>query len=418
MFIFGAMMIAQTPEKDMKKAGKLLGSYNLDPTNKKDKLAEAKTLIDEAMASEDLAASNKGWVTKGRIYNEIALNEAAQLALKAEGAEVTDAGMIGLEAFQKGLENAIKKYEKKDALKGMAELANTLNTLGFSLYQNSDFANAFSYFDGVLQVNKLLKQNDMKPILKDDKSVQDQMYIAGVAAMSAGNMEGTKRYFSILKDKGVADKPAIFEGLYAAYKDEDPEKAVGFLEAGRKQFPDNSSLLFQEINHYLNAGELSSLIEKLEAAAKLEPENASIMTTLGNVYDQQYQAALEEGDEAKTTELFDKAFASYEKALAISPEDFSATYSLGALYYNKAASVSAEVNKLADDYSKEGTAKYEAAKEKMNGLFVEALPYFQKAENLEPADKNTLIALKEIHARQNNFEKSNEYKAKIEALGN
>ena len=38
------LAFAQTPEKDMKKAGKLLGSYNLDPANRADKLDEAKTL--------------------------------------------------------------------------------------------------------------------------------------------------------------------------------------------------------------------------------------------------------------------------------------------------------------------------------------------------------------------------------------
>ena len=61
---------AQTPEKDMKKAGKLLGSYNLDPANRGDKLDEAKTLIDAAMATEEMSASSRGWNTKGDIYTQ------------------------------------------------------------------------------------------------------------------------------------------------------------------------------------------------------------------------------------------------------------------------------------------------------------------------------------------------------------
>jgi hypothetical protein len=76
------------------------------------------------------------------------------------------------------------------------------------------------------------------------------------------------------------------------------------------------------------------------------------------------------------------------------------------------------VNLLADDYSKAGTAKYEAKKAEMNELFNLALPWFQKAETLQSNDVNTMIALKEIFARMNNFEKSNEYKAKIEAAKN
>ena len=330
--------------------------------------------------------------------------------------KVADNALVSYAAFSKALEHSIKKYNKKDALKGMAEVSNAMNNLGFNLYQKGDFARAYEHFDGVLQVNKMLKQNDMKPILKDQQSVNDQMYIAGVAAMSAGINDGTKRYFSILKDQNF-DKPVIYEGLYRAYSEEDPDKAVGFLAEGREKFPDNTNLLFQEINHYLNAGEVESLIDKLKIAVTKEPDNASIWTTLGNVYDQQYQKALEGDDEAKINELFDEAFNSYGKALELAPDDFSALYSLGALYYNKAAAVSKEVNVLAEDYSKEGTQKYEAAKAKMTDLFNQALPYFQKAEAQNGTDKNTLIALKEIYARQNDFEKTNAYKAKIEALG-
>ena len=52
----------------------------------------------------------------------------------------------------------------------------------------------------------------------------------------------------------------------------------------------------------------------------------------------------------------------------------------------------------------------------MDGLFEQALPYFQKAETRDGNDMNTLIALKEIYARLNDLEKSNGYKARIEAL--
>ena len=158
------------------------------------------------------------------------------------------------------------------------------------------------------------------------------------------------------------------------------------------------------------------MIEKLETAAELEPDNASIFTTLGNVYDQQYQEALEGDDAEKTESLFKSSMSNYQKALGISPNDFAATYSIGALYYNKAAAYSKIVNALAEDYSKEGTKKYEAKKAEMDALFDEALPWFEKAEALQGDDANTLIALKEIHARKGDFEKSNEYKAKIEAL--
>ena len=73
---------------------------------------------------------------------------------------------------------------------------------------------------------------------------------------------------------------------------------------------------------------------------------------------------------------------------------------------------------MANDYSKEGTAKYEKLKKEVEELFAEALPYFKRVEKIDPSDRNTLIALKEIFARQNDFETSSAFKdrlAKVEA---
>ena len=75
-----------------------------------------------------------------------------------------------------------------------------------------------------------------------------------------------------------------------------------------------------------------------------------------------------------------------------------------------------ELSKLADDYSKEGLKKYDALKEKVNAEFDKALPYFQDAERIDTNDQNTLVALKEIYARKNNLELSNEFKVRLERI--
>ena len=98
------------------------------------------------------------------------------------------------------------------------------------------------------------------------------------------------------------------------------------------------------------------------------------------------------------------------------PTNFDAVYSQGALYYNKAATYTERINELANDFSAEGTKKYDALKAEMDALFEEALPFFLKAEEMNSKDLNTLIALREINARVNNMEKVTEYKNKIDAL--
>lgn len=113
---------------------------------------------------------------------------------------------------------------------------------------------------------------------------------------------------------------------------------------------------------------------------------------------------------------FNKSLGYYSGALEINADDFDANYSLGALYYNKAATFTEALNEAANDLSADGTKKYDALKEEMNSYFDEALPYFLKADALNGEDKNTLIALKEIYVRKNMFDKSNEYKVRLETL--
>ncbi|RME96129.1 MAG: hypothetical protein D6772_12320, partial [Bacteroidetes bacterium] len=174
------------------------------------------------------------------------------------------------------------------------------------------------------------------------------------------------------------------------------------------------SLLFAEINHFLRINQLDVLIEKLEAAIEKEPDNVSLYSTMGNVYDNLYQRELAAGNEEEAKKYFDLALKYYNDALSRKEDFTDAIYSIGALYFNKAATMTQELQKIADDLSKEGQRKYNELQTQINAEFDKALPYFIRVEKLKPNDINTLIALKEIYARKSDFEKSNEFKARLE----
>lgn len=409
------MTIAQDdPGKDLKKATRLLGSYSLDPSSNKADLMEAQSLIDGVVASGEFSQNSKAWTTKGKIYNEIALADFKMLTLNPEH-QPTDvtAAVEAFKAFQKGLEYAEKGYEKKDALGGMSETATYLNSLGLVQYQSNNFELAYDHFASVLAIDKLLDENGMKKALATDDDYNNQLYIAGLSALNGEDLGAAKDMFEALKERNY-DKPVVYEGLFKVYAESDPEMAGKILDEGRAKFPDDTGLLFAQINYFLQKGEMDQLISRLEQALEKEPNNASIYSTLGSVYDNLYQQSDIHSEEAAA--LFNKAKMNYEKALEVKPGDFSATYSIGALYYNKAAKVVEEMNELANDLSKEGMKKYDMKKLEMEKLFDEALPYFKEAESMDPNDKNTIIALKEIYARKGDIEKSNEYKAKLDNM--
>ncbi len=52
----------------------------------------------------------------------------------------------------------------------------------------------------------------------------------------------------------------------------------------------------------------------------------------------------------------------------------------------------------------------------MDETFIKALPFFIQAEQLNGKDANTLIALKEIYARQDKLDLVEQYKQKLDAI--
>lgn len=174
--------------------------------------------------------------------------------------------------------------------------------------------------------------------------------------------------------------------------------------------------MFAEINSYLKKGKLDELTDRLKQAIKQEPGNVGLYVTLGNVYDNLYQTMSKEKNDAKATEYFNEAKNYYEQATAKDPSNVDAVYSVGALYYNKAAIRTQEMNALPEDFSSAGLKKLKTLRDEVMLLFDQSLPYFQKAEGINPNDANTLIALNEIYARKEEEVLSAEFKKRLEVV--
>jgi tetratricopeptide (TPR) repeat protein len=408
---------AQEYKKQLKSANKTLAKYYLDPVTNKADLSAAFGILDGVFADEVAKADPEAWVTKGQIYNEIAKGEMSRKIVDpAYELATPDAGMIALEAFQKAMTLAIKKSQTKDALAGIRENEDYTSNIGITMFQAQNYNGAFKNFNAGLTANKILKENIQDSRLDDVPTKQDHIFYTAVSGYFGEFKKESLPLFEELYKSGKAE-PIVYEALFnQASENKEIDKAMRYLEEGRKANPDDNSLLFAEINYYLKEGKLDVLTTKLKDAIAKEPSNVTVYTTLGNVYDQLNQQERAAGNTAKADEYFGLAFEYFKQSLAIDPKNFDAVYSQGALYYNKAASMTTQLNALGNDYSAAGTKKYNAVKAEMDGYFKDAMPYFQQAETLNPNDVNTMIALKEIYARTGDLNKSNEYKKKIAAL--
>lgn len=401
-------------------AQKAFNQYKFD-NSKKAELKNAMTAIDQAVQTEEGKNDIKTWDLRGEIYNEIAnqilVIRQTGLGDESELPQVENPALEAFHSYMKALELPSKKPDK-GALSGLANVQGNLSNIGIFKYESGDYDQAYQSFKAVLDAHEALKKNGEKSNLDNPDDYNNQLYITGLAALNANNIPAAKPYFMKLYDMKY-DKPTIYEAMYKIKAEEEgPEAAYQYLETGREKYPDDVTLLFADINHALRTNQLDKLIAKLKTAIEKEPNNLTLYTTTGNVYDQLYQKATQAGDQAKADEYFNNAFEYYNKGMEIDKGNFDATYSLGTLFYNKAAAMTQELNKLADDYSKEGVKKYEALKAKIFEQFDKALPYFQNCEKIDPNDTNTLIALKEIYARKDQLDVSNEFKKRLDNVQN
>lgn len=418
LFLVTGTISAQTGKKALKEGAKAIEKFagNLDDG---DRLAKGLDLLEVAFQDETVSGNAESFLKIGEAYNKLAEAQVKMKLLKPEyEMAMPDASSRAFEAFQKVMAMTDDKGDVKDALKGIANSELNLNNTGIILFDKKDYGGAFDYYNAAINAYKALNGAGHKSRL-DDEAVKTEHYFITAASGYYGEKGAmAKPIFKELFDMN-SDKPLVYEALYnIATKEGNDDEAGTYLAKGRELFPDDTGLLFAEINYYLKKGNLEVLLDKLETAREKEPDNNSIVVTLGNVYDQLSQKSREAGDTAKADEYFDKAFGYYEEALANDPNNFDAAYSQGALYYNKAAGLTDAINKLSEDYSTEGTKKYNALKETMNGYFDKALPYFLNAEKINGNDMNVLIALKEIYARKNMLDKSKTYKDRIDQLGN
>ena len=103
----------------------------------------------------------------------------------------------------------------------------------------------------------------------------------------------------------------------------------------------------------------------------------------------------------------------YEKALSVDPKDFAAQYNLGNLKLTEVIELHKKVNDIVD------ADEYNKGMEQVYAGYTAVIPYFEKARELNPTERNTLTTLKELYFKLRNndpgyMQKYEEVKAELE----
>lgn len=369
---------------------KIQAAYNY---LKYEELDKAKESIDEAAVGEGSANIDKTWYYRGLIYEAIYTSDKFKSL-------APNAPEVAFQSYKKALEIDPNSEFKDEINTRLKALRVDFHNKAVEDYQKKDYNSALNNFEYELK------------IIPEDSAAN--LYAAYAAERGNNNAKAIEHYQKVITLK--YDDPMVYRNLAVIYKSEkDTARALFTLQDGRKRFPDDLDLMLAEINIYLPQGKNKEAIDLLNVAISKDPKNASLYFALGVTYDNLANPKDASGGNLTKPEdkkeLLSKAIDAYKKAIEIKPDYFEANYNLGALYFNEGAEMLVSINSIKDP------KQYAMAKENCEGLFSQSQPYFEKALEINPKDHDTLIDLKQLYFRQNNMEKYNQVKAKLDAEG-
>lgn len=346
---------------------------------KKGQLDKAKEAIDAAIIHEKTMNDPKTWFYKGNIYLDIHLSKEDKYK-KLEN----NALQIAYNAFQKSVE-LDKEKEYLDQVKVRLYICGEqFYNLGVTLFNEKDFENAIIAFEKTAKVNNIF-------------GVQDSLatFNAALSAQLGGiNAKAKENYLKLVRMN--YRNPQIYSALSDIYKAEnDTTQALKIVQQGRAKFPDDYNLIITETNIYLAKGETEKAQQNLQLAVEKNPTNENLYFAIGANYD--------------VLGNFEEAEKAYLKALELKPAYFDAIYNLGALYFNKGVSIFEKADKITDQ------KLYDAEKLKFEEMWNKALPYLEKAHELDQKDRNTMISLSQLYARMKQYDKAKLIKEKLDA---
>ncbi len=422
-------------------------------------IEDAKKSIDAAFEHPDTKDNVKMLYFRAAIYDTIFTSEKFK-SLDIDAAEKWAlAARRCIELDKKELYKEVMEYNIVNA-------AFACNTAAYEANKRGDYTKTQSYYQLVIDLLPYDKNGDMKTNNLTEKSIVfNQFYFSN----KEKNKVDQKKYLKRLVELDYQDH-LIYAYLTNIYLEEgDTATAITYLDKGRSLFPEKKDLIGIEINLYITQGKIDLLLQKVEVANEQKPDDAELIYTRGNLYDnaaggfnKEIKAIREEANSLtkkakaeknaatkktleasakeklakitdiakKANEYTAKAEADYFKAIDLNPEMIDAYYNLGALTNNKTVEIANKINSIDVKTQGEYDKKFNALKKVQDSIFNVAILQFLKVEEyaqMKPEKtpeeralkyaylKDAYYSLQLIYAGMKNESKSMDYKAKKDA---
>jgi tetratricopeptide (TPR) repeat protein len=200
------------------------------------------------------------------------------------------------------------------------------------------------------------------------------------------------------EEKKESRRELIYKNLAQNYSDKgNNEKALEIISKGRSEFPNSYSLLIDEANIYYKSGDNAKFTQRLQEAIQLNPTEPTLYYNVGVMNMDQKN--------------IDEAIKNFEKAIELKPDYADAYNNLGAAIIEKAAPIIEEMNKSLTDFK-----KYDKLQAQQFDVYRKALPYYEKAFELNPSSLNVVQTLMGLYENLSITEKLDKIKVVYEKL--
>jgi tetratricopeptide (TPR) repeat protein len=331
-------------------------------------LDKAKEALDQAFINEKSMNNPKTYAAKGRLCQEVFRSDNPKFkTLYANPLEEA------YDAYQKALELDPKGSMKKQFSLNQTylSLGNDFIRQGAQKYEEKDFEAALKSFEFNIKIS-----SSEIYIGVVDTAI---FYNAALSAYNGKMYDKAIPYFkkcAELKYEGTT--PYFLE--YQSYMLlNDSTNAEATLQRGYREYPDSQDIIIQLVDFYYKNNKTKDAFSYIDLAKSKDPNNYSLLWAEGVLYMKQ--------------EKYDEAIGCLSKSVELKGDLFDTQFNLGVCYYNKAVEMLLKANDIMD------AAKYNVAAGEANLVFINAIPYFEKANSLKPDDVDALRSLKELYFR-------------------
>jgi len=371
--------------------GKVTSASSFKETGKLDKAVSA---IEEAIDSSNPKTESsvtwpRTWEVRGEIYQAVFQSKDENYKKLSN-----DPLTVAYDSYLKALALDDKdKFSKSVKIK-LTLLIGDLTNQAVAAFNEENYEKALKSFEQIMGI-------EQTPVFKaDDPTSVDTVIIfnAGLAAYNAQKYDKAIQYYREAA-KYKYSGARTYQLISTSYmQKKDTVGALEVLKEGLKEYPGNGTILVEVINIYLNSNRVDDALRYLDIAIEQDPKNASYFFARGTLFDKLLKP--------------EEATASYLKAIEYKEDYFDAYYNLGAVYYNKGVKQIDVANAVPSNQPE----KYEEEKEKADIEFKKAIPYMEKAHEINPTDKFTMESLKTLYYRLKMLDKHAEIVEKMKNL--